>query len=345
MVQTEKVWAAAEEPALPRLIAVNRLDRERASLDRTLASLRESCSRSVIPIQLPIGDEKAFRGVVDLVSKKAFVFKTDGSGAFTEAPVPAEMTAAVDAAREALIEMVAENDETLMEHFFEAGTLTDDELVAGLRSATIAGKLFPLVCTSALLNVGVPQLLDAIARLPAVAGRPAVSRHRQGRRRGGATGGREGPALGVRLEDDRRSVRRPHHHVPRRLRRGEGRLDRAQQDQGRARTARPPDADAGQDADERPRDQGRRSGRRREAEGHADQRRARRQERSGHLSRRRSSRSRCWPMRSSRRAAATRTRSAPRCTGSRKRTRRSATAAIRRPRNCCSTARDSCTSR
>src|SRR5258706_1365697 len=163
MVQTEKVWAAAEEHSLPRLIAVNRLDRERASLDRTLASLRESCSRSVIPIQLPIGDEKAFRAVVDLVAKKAFICRTDGSGAFSEAPVPDEMAAAVEAAREALIEMVAENEETLMEHFFEAGTLTDDELVAGLRGATIAGKLFPLVCTSALLNVGVPQLLDSIA--------------------------------------------------------------------------------------------------------------------------------------------------------------------------------------
>jgi len=173
MVQTEKVWAAAEEAALPRVVAVNRLDRERASLERTLASLRESCSRSVIPIQLPIGEEKGFRGVVDLVSKKAFVFTTDGSGAVTEGAVPADMSAAVDAAREALIEMVAENDETLMERFFEAGTLTDEELVSGLRGATIAGRLFPLVCTSALLNIGVPQLLDAIvAYLPSPADRP-----------------------------------------------------------------------------------------------------------------------------------------------------------------------------
>jgi elongation factor G len=181
MVQTEKVWAAAEGLALPRLIAVNRLDRERASLDRTLASLRESCSRSVIPIQLPIGDEKAFRGVVDLVTKKAFIFKTDGSGACSEAPVPAEMAAAVEAARDALIEMVAENEETLMEHFFEAGTLTDDELVTGLRGATIAGKLFPLVCTSALLNVGVSQLLDTIAAyLPSPADRPFPGTDRSG---------------------------------------------------------------------------------------------------------------------------------------------------------------------
>jgi elongation factor G len=173
MVQTEKVWAAAEESRLPRVIAINRLDRERASLERALASLRESCSRSVIPIQLPIGEEKDFRGVVDLVSKKAFVFTPDGSGASTEIAVPADMTAAVDGAREALIEMVAENDEKLMEKFFEAGTLTDEELASGLRSATIAGTLVPLVCTSALLNIGVPQLLDAIvAYLPSPADRP-----------------------------------------------------------------------------------------------------------------------------------------------------------------------------
>src|ERR1043166_7175752 len=162
MVQTEKVWEAAEELGLPRLVVINRLDRERASLERTLASLHEACNRTVIPIQLPIGEEKSFRGVVDLVSKKAFTYSGDESGKFTEGAVPADMTAAVDAAREALIEMVAENDEKLMEKFFEAGTLTDEELIAGLRSATVGGKVFPLVCTSATLNIGVPQLLDAI---------------------------------------------------------------------------------------------------------------------------------------------------------------------------------------
>src|SRR4029079_987294 len=136
------------------------------------ASLREVCNRTVIPIQLPIGEEKHFRGVVDLVTKRAFTFQTDESGKFTEGAVPAEMTAAVDSAREALIEMVAENDEKLMEKFFEAGTLTDAELVAGLRMATLAGKVFPLVCTSALLNIGVPQLLDGIlAYLPSPADR------------------------------------------------------------------------------------------------------------------------------------------------------------------------------
>src|SRR5215475_9599881 len=102
MVQTEKVWAIADELSLPRLVVLNRLDRERASLERALASLREACNRTVIPIQLPIGEEKGLRGVVDLITKKAYTFQTDESGKFTEGAVPANLTAAVDTAREAL---------------------------------------------------------------------------------------------------------------------------------------------------------------------------------------------------------------------------------------------------
>ncbi len=173
MVQTEKVWEIAKELELPRIVVLNRLDRERASLERALASLRDACSRTVVPIQLPIGEEKGFKGVVDLITKKAYTFQSDESGKFAEGPVPDAMTAQVDAARDALIEMVAENDEQLMEKFFDAGTLTDEELLAGLRGATITAKIFPLVCTSALLNVGVQQLLDAIvAYLPSPAERP-----------------------------------------------------------------------------------------------------------------------------------------------------------------------------
>jgi len=173
MVQTEKVWEAANELSLPRLVVLNRLDRERASLDRSMASLRETLDRAVVPIHLPIGEEKNFKGIVDLVTRKAYVFQTDESGKFSEGAVPADMTAAVDAAREALIEMVAENDEKLMEKFFESGTLTDADLVAGLRTATTNAKIFPLVCTSATLNIGIPQMLDAIvAYLPSPVDRP-----------------------------------------------------------------------------------------------------------------------------------------------------------------------------
>src|SRR5262245_10124172 len=111
MVQTEKVWDTANELSLPRLVVLNRLDRARASLERSMASRRDTLNRAVVPIQLPIGEEKSFKGVVDLVTKKAYTFPTDESGKFTEGAVPADMAAAVDSAREALIEMVAENDE------------------------------------------------------------------------------------------------------------------------------------------------------------------------------------------------------------------------------------------
>jgi elongation factor G len=172
-VQTEKAWAVCEELKLPRVIAVNRLDRDRASIDRALESLRATLGRSIVPIQLPIGDEKDFVGVVDVVSMKAYTFATDGTGKMTEGPVPAGMTAATNAAREALIEMVAEADESLMEKFFEAGTLTQEELVRGLAGATREVKLVPLVCTSGLQNIGGQPLMDAIlSYLPSPAERP-----------------------------------------------------------------------------------------------------------------------------------------------------------------------------
>ncbi len=177
-VQTEKVWSEAEALGLPRLIVLNRLDRERASLDRSLTSLRDFCSRTIVPIQLPLGEEKEFTGVVDLVAMKAWTYATDGSGKATETPIPAHLADASTAARDALIEMVAEADDSLMEKFFEAGTLTQEELVAGLHSATLAGKIYPLVCTSGLLNVGTEQTLDAIANyLPSPAERQFVAKN------------------------------------------------------------------------------------------------------------------------------------------------------------------------
>jgi elongation factor G len=172
-VQTEKAWQAAEELGLPRFVVVNRLDRERASLERTLNSIHGTLSRTVIPIQLPIGEEKSFRGVIDLVAQKAYVYQPDGTGKVSESAIPSEMADAAGTAREALIEMVAESDEALMEKFFEAGSLTQEQLVAGLQSATAAGKLFPLLCTSATLNIGIQPMLDAIVGLaPSPANRP-----------------------------------------------------------------------------------------------------------------------------------------------------------------------------
>ncbi|MBI4477341.1 MAG: elongation factor G [Acidobacteria bacterium] len=172
-VQTEKVWAMADELELPRFVVLTRMDRERASLDRTLDSLRGTFGRTVMPIQLPIGEEKDFGGVVDLVAMKACRFAADGSGKTSESEVPADLADAARAAREALVEMVAEVDDALMEKFFAEGTLTQDELVTGLQSAIRERRLYPLFCTSGLSNIGVQPLLDAIVSyLPSPAGQP-----------------------------------------------------------------------------------------------------------------------------------------------------------------------------
>jgi elongation factor G len=180
-VSTEKVWAVAEELGVPRLIVLNRLDRERASLERSLESLRAVFGRTVIPIQLPIGEEKAFRGVVDLVGMRAWVSSGDESVKVSEEDVPADIMAAAQAARDSLIEMVAEADDALMEKFFDAGTLTQEELVSGLKRSVAAGRIFPVLCASAAVNVGIQPLLDAIVSLvPAPADRAFPVKDAQG---------------------------------------------------------------------------------------------------------------------------------------------------------------------
>src|SRR5262245_4222795 len=156
-VSTEKVWEAADELALPRLVVLNRVDRERASLQRSLESLRSVFGRTVIPIQLPIGEEKNFKGVVDLVAMKSYTF---ADGKPSEGAVPGHLESEAQSAREALIEMVAEADDALMEKFFDAGTLTQEDLVVGLKRGVAAARIFPLVLTSATANIGMQPLLD-----------------------------------------------------------------------------------------------------------------------------------------------------------------------------------------
>jgi len=172
-VSTEKVWGYADEFRLPRFIALNRLDRERASLDRALESMRAVLGRNCVPVQWPIGEEKDFTGVVDLVGMKAYTFAADESGKMTEGAVPDALAAQVQSARESLIELVAEADDGLMEKFFEAGTLTQEELAGGLSRAIRTGKIFPVFCLSALRNIGVQPLADALATyVPSPADRP-----------------------------------------------------------------------------------------------------------------------------------------------------------------------------
>jgi elongation factor G len=178
-VQTEAVWKATQEFDLPRLVVLNRVDRERASLERSLESLRAAFGRTIVPLTLPIGEEKDFTGVIDLVSMKALTFPTDGSGTMTVGDIPAGQVDEAQHAREGLIELIAEADDALMERFFEEGTLSNDEMVGGLTRAVATGRIVPLLCASALQNVGIQPVLDALVNyVPSPAARPFGAKKR-----------------------------------------------------------------------------------------------------------------------------------------------------------------------
>jgi len=164
-VQTEKVWGYADEYSLPRLIVVNRMDRERASFVRTLEGLEKAFGRGAVPLAIPLGEEKGFVGLTDLVTEKADVYTDDHGGKFQAVEVPEEFRATEKTLRDKLVEMVAEGNEELMEEFFEKGTLPQEDLLKGLRQAVVAGRLFPVLPVSSGRNVGMQPLLDAIVDL------------------------------------------------------------------------------------------------------------------------------------------------------------------------------------
>ena len=161
-VQTEKTWGFCQKYNLPRALVMNQMDRERASFQRTLDALSNAFGRSVIPVQLPIGEEKDFRGVIDLVRMRAAIYESNGSGKAKDSEIPPEMQEAATAAHEALVEMVAEGNDELLEEFFDRGTIPIEDLVPGLRQAVAENRLTPVVITSALPNIGSQSLLDFI---------------------------------------------------------------------------------------------------------------------------------------------------------------------------------------
>ena len=131
-VVTEKVWDYCTEYELPRAFVINWMDRELANFERALDSMQQVFGRNVVPVHLPIGAEKQFRGVVDLVTMKALIYTPDGDGRAKVEEIPADMAEAAKEAHEKLVEMVAEGDDTLMEEFFEKGTLPVEDLMQGL---------------------------------------------------------------------------------------------------------------------------------------------------------------------------------------------------------------------
>jgi elongation factor G len=172
-VVTEKVWDYATEYDQPRAFVINWMDRELASFDRTLESLQHVFGRGAVPIQLPIGAEKNFKGVVDLVAMKALLYTADGDGKAKIEEIPAELADQVKAAHEALVEMVAEGDDELMQEFFDKGTLPVEDLKKGLHDAVIGKRIFPVLLSSALHTIGSDAILNFIADIfpsPAVRG-------------------------------------------------------------------------------------------------------------------------------------------------------------------------------
>ena len=161
--QSETVWRQADKYGVPRICFVNKLDRTGASFDYCFSTIKERLSPDAVRIQLPIGAEDSFEGVVDLVANESVVWKGDDLGAsFERGPVPAELAADAETYRAELMEKVAETDEELLEAFLETGELTTGKIKQGLRSATIAGDIVPVLCGSAFKNKGVQTLLDAV---------------------------------------------------------------------------------------------------------------------------------------------------------------------------------------
>ncbi len=161
-VQTEKTWSFCEKYSLPRALVINQMDRDRASFERTLDAVREAFGRQVIPVQLPLGEEKNFKGCVDLLRMKAAAYEANGSGKARETEIPAEHAEAGNKAHEALVEMVAEGNDRLMEEFFEKGTIPEEDLVPGLKQAVAEKRIYPVLVSAGLPNVGSESLLSFI---------------------------------------------------------------------------------------------------------------------------------------------------------------------------------------
>ena len=164
-VMTEKAWEYLQGFGTPAIFVVNRLDRENSSFERAVESCADVFGREVVPVQLPIGEAHDFSGVVDLVEMKAYGYDADGNGKGKAMEIPEALAEAAQSARATLVEMVAESNEELLETYFEAGDLTDDQLTSGIRAAVHKCRLFPVFCTSGLHNIGTDRLLDACVNL------------------------------------------------------------------------------------------------------------------------------------------------------------------------------------
>jgi elongation factor G len=180
-VGTERGWDLADRRELPRAVFINKLDRERADFERTVKEVKEVLTDKAVPLQIPIGKEQAFSGVVDLLAQTAYTFEDDGREV-KSVEIPADLKDAAEVAREELIEGIASTKDELIEKYLETGELTQDEINEGLATAILDGSLVPILCGSGTRNIGVQPLLDLVVNaFPSPAqGRPAEGKDHSG---------------------------------------------------------------------------------------------------------------------------------------------------------------------
>ncbi len=173
--QSEKVWSQANKYKVPRIAYINKMDRDDANFLRAVQTMRDRLKANPVPVQLPIGSAKDFRGIIDLITMKAIIYTNDLGTDMIEEEIPAELLDEAKKLRANMIEAVAETDDALMEKFFAGEEFTEEEIRAGLRKGTVTLKFTPVLCGSSFKNKGVQLLLDAIVDyLPSPIDVPAI---------------------------------------------------------------------------------------------------------------------------------------------------------------------------
>jgi elongation factor G len=159
-VSTEKVWNFAEELRLPCAFVVNKLDRERASFERVVGQIQDRFGRGAVMLQIPTGEEKNFTGIIDLIRMRSYCYKAGGDGKGKDGDIPTPFEAAAKQAHEELVELIAEGNDELLEEFFATGTLPCEHIISGLQQAVKDRRIFPILCASAVQNVGTDLLAN-----------------------------------------------------------------------------------------------------------------------------------------------------------------------------------------
>lgn len=157
--ETQKIWKYASEFELPRIVFINKMDKDTASFSRAAGEIEKAFETEALPLQLPIGSGEGFRGIVDLITMKAVVFTSEKA---EEGEIPPDVLPEAEEYRKKLVEKIAESDDTLLEKYLEGGELSHDEIIKGVKEGSLTKRFIPVTCGSALRDIAVPQLLDTI---------------------------------------------------------------------------------------------------------------------------------------------------------------------------------------